>query len=81
MRIEYTLHENDYLKWHIKFNKIKNKILLDALFKSDARGDGKQESLLYGLNHSVTLFWSNLQSNKTKYTMDPGIYFLMKINK
>ena len=45
MRIEYTLHENDYLKWHIKFNKIKNKILLDALFKSDARGDGKQESL------------------------------------
>ena len=23
----------------------------------------------------------NVDSNKTKYTMDPGVYFLMKTNK
>ena len=23
----------------------------------------------------------NIKKNKTKYTMDPGIYFLMKTNK
>ena len=28
---------------YIKFNEIKNKIFLDALAKSDARWDGKQE--------------------------------------
>ena len=33
----------------IKFNDIKNENFLDALFKSDARWDGKQEIFLYGL--------------------------------
>ena len=33
----------------IKFNEVENKIFLDALFKSDARWDGKQEIFLYGL--------------------------------
>ena len=33
---------------YIKFNEIKNKIFLDALSKSDARWDGKQEYFLYG---------------------------------
>ena len=28
---------------YINFNKIRNRILVDALFKSDARSDGKQE--------------------------------------
>ena len=38
---------------YIKFNEIKNKIFLDALLKSDARWDGKQEIFLYGLKSSL----------------------------
>ena len=32
---------------YIKFNEIQNKIFLDALSKSDARWDGKQEKFFY----------------------------------
>jgi len=34
---------------YINFNEIKNKFFLDALSKSDARWDGKQENFLHGL--------------------------------
>jgi len=34
---------------YINFNEIKNKFFFDALSKSDARWDGKQENFLYGL--------------------------------
>ena len=34
---------------YMKFNEMKNKIFLDALSKSDAQWDGKQDFFLYGL--------------------------------
>ena len=34
---------------YIKLNEIENKVFLDALSKSNARWDGKQEIFLYGL--------------------------------
>ena len=47
--------KNDYIDCQIiKFNKIENKNFLDALFKSDARGDDKQEIFYMALwiNHN-----------------------------
>ena len=38
---------------YIRFNEIKNKIFIDALSKSDARCDGKQEFFLYSLSQTV----------------------------
>ena len=35
---------------YIKFNEIRNNFFLDALSKSDAHWQGKQELFLYGLN-------------------------------
>ena len=42
------------------FNEIKNKNFYDALLKSDARGDGKQEIFLCGLMR----LWNVRQSDK-----------------
>ena len=30
---------------------------------------------------TMKIRWIDKNENKTKYTMDPGIYFLMKTNK
>ena len=42
----------DFSAKYIKFNKMKNKIFLDALSKSDARWDGKQ---------NFFFIWPNMQ--------------------
>ena len=44
---------------------------------SDNRKDKYGEKMTWGYSKLESYH----QNNKTKYTMDPGIYFLMKTNK
>ena len=80
LKTEYVLKSRDLLRFYSNFNI--TLILKKPNFKDIEIWTPNEEKLQ--IFPDFPDFWpkmSHSELNKTKYTMDPGIYFLMKTNK